>query len=93
MRRESQKSKIMKYLKEGNSITPIDALEKFGCFRLAAIIHNIKQEEEFMENKDLVTSMVTNKFGVKYGSYKLKSKIKEQTNWVMNNQRVLGLVR
>ena len=46
-----------------------------------------------MENKDLVTSMVTNKFGVKYGSYKLKSKIKEQTNWVMNNQRVLGLVR
>tara|TARA_R110000796_G_scaffold249812_2_gene378032 strand:- start:3017 stop:3298 length:282 start_codon:yes stop_codon:yes gene_type:complete len=93
MRRESQKSKIMKYLKEGNSITPIDALEKFGCFRLAAIIHNIKQEKEFMENKDLVTSMVTNKFGVKYGSYKLKLKIKEQTNWVMNNQRVLGLVR
>tara|TARA_R110001583_G_scaffold6515_2_gene33112 strand:+ start:8356 stop:8640 length:285 start_codon:yes stop_codon:yes gene_type:complete len=93
MRRESQKSKIMKYLAEGNSITPLDALEKFGCFRLAAIVHNIKQEREFMENKDLVTTMVTNKFGVKYGSYKLKSKIKQNINSLKDrNQRVLGLI-
>lgn len=94
MRTESQKSRIMKHLKEGNSITPIDALEKFGCFRLAAIIHNIKQEDEFMENKQLVTTMVTNKFNVKYGSYKLKSKIKQEINSLKDrNQRVLGLIR
>lgn len=93
MRRESQKSKIMKHLAEGNSITPLDALEKFGCFRLAAIVHNIKQERKFMENKDLVTTMVTNKFGVKYGSYKLKSKIKQNINSLKDrNQRVLGLI-
>ena len=72
MRQESQKSKIMKWLDSGNSITPIQALEMFGCFRLAAIIHSIKhQEKEFMENRELITSMVTNKFGVKYGSYKI----------------------
>ena len=83
----------MKWLEQGNSITPIDALEMFGCFRLAAIIHNIKQEKEFMENKELVTSLVTNKFGVKYGSYKLINKTKQKTNWIISNRRVLGLVR
>ena len=94
MRQESQKSKIMKWLDSGNSITPIQALEMFGCFRLAAIIHSIKhQEKEFMENRELITSMVTNKFGVKYGSYKLKSKIKQNINSLKDrNQRVLGLI-
>jgi|TARA_R100000781_G_C3988405_1_gene96050 hypothetical protein len=94
MRRESQKSKIMKYLNEGNSITPLEALEMFGCFRLAAIIHSIKhQEKEFMEDKELITNMVTNKYGVKFGSYKIKFITKSKTNWIKNNQRVLGLVR
>jgi hypothetical protein len=93
MRQESQKSKIMKWLDSGNSITPIEALEMFGCFRLAAIIHSIKhQEKEFMENRELITSMVTNKFGVKYGSYKLKSKKTIQRNIAERNLKVLGLI-
>tara|TARA_R110002020_G_scaffold179249_1_gene372412 strand:+ start:1036 stop:1320 length:285 start_codon:yes stop_codon:yes gene_type:complete len=93
MRQESQKSKIMKWLDSGNSITPIQALEMFGCFRLAAIIHSIKhQEKEFMENRELITSMVTNKFGVKYGSYKIKPKKIIQRNIKERNLKVLGLI-
>jgi|TARA_R100000030_G_C3251002_1_gene122993 hypothetical protein len=94
MRQESQKSKIMKWLDDGNSITPIQALEMFGCFRLAAIIHSIKhQEKEYMEGRELITTMVTNKFGVKYGSYKLKSKkIVTQRNIKERNLKVLGLI-
>tara|TARA_R100001163_G_C5036486_1_gene175556 strand:+ start:86 stop:367 length:282 start_codon:yes stop_codon:yes gene_type:complete len=93
MKKQTQKSKIMKWLEEGNSITPIDALKMFGSFRLAAIIHNIKQEEKFMEGKEIITTMVTNEYGVKYGSYKLINKINQKTNWMLSNQRVLGLVR
>ena len=37
-RKETQASKVRKYLEAGNSITPIDALKMFGSFRLAAII-------------------------------------------------------
>ena len=59
MRQESQKSKIMKWLDDGNSITPIQALEMFGCFRLAAIIHSIKhQEKEYMEGRELLINLV-----------------------------------
>ena len=95
MRQESQKSKIMKWLDNGNSITPIQALEMFGCFRLAAIIHSIKhQEKEFMEGRELITTMVTNKFGVNYGSYKLKLRngIITPRDIKNRNLKVLGLI-
>lgn len=35
---------IYEYLKQGNSITPLLALEKFGCFRLGARIWTLKQQ-------------------------------------------------
>jgi len=40
---ESQNKQIKAYLEEGNSITAIQALEKFRCFRLAARIKDIKE--------------------------------------------------
>ena len=40
---ESQNKQIKAYLEEGNSITAIQALEKFGCFRLAARIKDLKE--------------------------------------------------
>ena len=40
---ESQNKKIKAYLEEGNSITAIQALEKFQCFRLASRITDLKQ--------------------------------------------------
>ena len=40
----SQKSQIKSYLEYGNKITPLEALNMFGSFRLSAIIYNLKKE-------------------------------------------------
>ena len=39
---ESQNKLIKAYLEKGNSITAIDALERFKCFRLASRITDLK---------------------------------------------------
>ena len=40
---QSQAKRILDYLKDGNGITPIEALYLFGCFRLGARIADIKK--------------------------------------------------
>lgn len=40
--RMTQNEMILKYLQEGHSLTALEALEKFGCFRLASRINDIK---------------------------------------------------
>ena len=40
MGNKTQKQNILDHLKSGYGITPLDALQKFGCFRLAAVIHD-----------------------------------------------------
>ena len=40
----TQTKMIRAYLLKGKSITPIEALEKFGCFRLAARIKELRNE-------------------------------------------------
>ena len=39
---KSQTERILQYMLEGHSITPLEALEKFKCFRLGARIADIK---------------------------------------------------
>jgi len=41
---ESQNKRIRKYLESGKSLTSLDALYQFNCFRLGARIHNLKSE-------------------------------------------------
>jgi len=41
---ESQNKMILRHLTQGNSITPIDALNLFGCFRLSARVHDLKAD-------------------------------------------------
>jgi len=38
----SQTKQILDYLEQGNSLTAIDALNLFGCFRLSARIKDLK---------------------------------------------------
>ena len=38
----SQTTQIANYLNKGKKLTPIDALNKFGCFRLAARIADLR---------------------------------------------------
>jgi len=35
---------VLNYLRDGNSITSLDALNMFGCFRLAAVIFNLRED-------------------------------------------------
>jgi len=39
----SQTKQILEYLQQGNTITPLEALRKFGCFRLTSRIWDIEQ--------------------------------------------------
>lgn len=40
----SQIKEIRHYLESGGKLTPLEALDKFGCFRLAAIVHKLKEQ-------------------------------------------------
>jgi hypothetical protein len=41
--RISQVKLVGAYLMQGHSITPIEALNLFGCMRLSAVIYNLKE--------------------------------------------------
>ena len=43
-RRPTQANRILAHLRAGNRLTAIEALERFGCFRLAARIHELRRE-------------------------------------------------
>tara|TARA_R110000868_G_scaffold349032_1_gene610339 strand:- start:133 stop:348 length:216 start_codon:yes stop_codon:yes gene_type:complete len=66
MRHITQKEKILLHLKTGSEITPIEALNKYGCFRLAAVIHVLKGE-----GHNIVTDMVTANDAT-FASYRLR---------------------
>ena len=40
----TQKSIVRQHLLDGNSITPLEALNRFGIFRLAAVVHELRDE-------------------------------------------------
>ena len=61
----SQTKTILKYLQEGNTISPLEALEKFGCFRLGARIWELKDQ-----GFNIQPTMVKNN-GKHFASYKL----------------------
>lgn len=41
---DSQTKKIKKHLESGEPISALDALNKYGCFRLAARIYDLREE-------------------------------------------------
>lgn len=40
---KSQCQAILDYLKSGKPISPLEALEKFGCFRLGGRVYDLKK--------------------------------------------------
>jgi len=85
MERVTQKSKVREHLQSGRSITPIDALERYGCFRLAAIIHTLKNDY----GMDIKTELIKNKYGTKYGKYTL-AKLNEDEDKVRLLLKIYG---
>ena len=61
----SHRTKIREYLEAGNTVTAIEALEKFNCFRLAARIDALRRE-----GLDIETEF-QNKNGKRFASYGL----------------------
>ena len=45
MKKESKLKKVKSHLLTGKSITPIEALNLYGSFRLAALIHTLRHKE------------------------------------------------
>ena len=51
---ESQNKQIKEYLDHGNKITSLDALEMFGCMRLASRINDLKKQGMGIGSKTVV---------------------------------------
>ena len=62
---KSQNEQILQHLKRGRKITPIDALEKFGCFRLAARISDLRGQGHVISTENVTKDSKT------FASYKL----------------------
>jgi hypothetical protein len=60
---KTQKQQILSYLEKGKAITPLQALNKFGCFRLAARIADLRND-----GLNIATKNVT-KDGKTFASY------------------------
>lgn len=61
----TQNDQIYFHLAAGNTITPIEALNQFKCFRLASRIKDLRNEGIRIE-KEMIT-----KNGKRYAEYKL----------------------
>jgi len=64
----TQRESILRDLKEGQNITPIDALTQYGCFRLASVIYNLKKEG-YNIKKNMISKLSNNG---KFASYYLR---------------------
>jgi len=63
----SQNKQIADYLNKGKKLTPIDALNKFGCFRLAARIADLRNE-----GMNIVTNTIKLKNKKQIAQYSVK---------------------
>ena len=48
---DSQQRLILAYLKSGEKLTGLKALQLFGCFRLSARIYDLKQSGHVVESR------------------------------------------
>ena len=63
----TQNDAIREHLMSGKSITPLDALRDYGCFRLAARIDQLRKQGY------CITTEFETRNGKKYASYRLVS--------------------
>jgi len=62
-RKESQIKQIKRYLELHKCITPLEALDHFGCFRLADVIYKLRSK-----GWDIRTYMIKHD-GLRYANY------------------------
>lgn len=49
----SQKQAILKHIRDHGSISPMEALNEYGCFRLASRIHELKKDGHNIPKPDI----------------------------------------
>lgn len=64
---ESQNEKVKGHLVSGKTITPLEALNLYGCFRLGARIWDLRRKHGL----PIVTERVVNEQGNHYAKYSL----------------------
>lgn len=62
----SQADLILEYLKTGKSISPLEALEKFGCFRLGGRVYDLKKAGH------RITTSIVERNGKRFAEYRLE---------------------
>lgn len=65
----SQTADILRYLRAGESLTALQALDMFGCFRLAARIDDAKKRLE--PNEQIIRHWVKTSGGARVARYSL----------------------
>ena len=68
MKKQSQRKLILEHLKTGASITGLEALRKYGCYRLSDVIYKLRKEEHIIITAD------ASSHGNHYGAYFLVDK-------------------
>lgn len=65
METQTQKEAILRHLQSGRAITPLEALELYGCFRLGARIWELRDEGYKIQSETVKQGKKT------FSSYKL----------------------
>lgn len=66
MNTKSQTEEILARLKTGKAVSPLEALERFGCFRLGGRIYDLKKQGHKIE------TIIVEKNGKRFASYRLE---------------------
>jgi hypothetical protein len=70
----SQCEAILEYLRKGNSLTPLEALDRFKTFRLAARVQDLKKQ-----GYPITCRMVPTPTGKRVASYSLETPLERAT--------------
>lgn len=68
MIKRNQSDEILNYLRSGHSLTAVEALERFRCFRLAARINDLRKRGIAIETSESI------KNGKRFAVYRLTHK-------------------
>jgi len=64
-RQDTQKAQIRTHFVNGGTLTPLDALNQYGCFRLASVVHTLRQDGY------AINTEIVNSGGKRYAKYSM----------------------
>ncbi|MCR4330036.1 MAG: helix-turn-helix domain-containing protein [Candidatus Roizmanbacteria bacterium] len=77
VKQESQTQRILNHLITGQTLTPLEALKNFGCFRLGARIWDLKADGHKIDSKNVV---VNGKHVAEYRLIELSKRVAKAVN-------------